>query len=313
MFEITKEEKDRKDSGQKYAWFRIPLPDAVQFDDIYKNDRNIDPYLLGVLLGDGTITGNTQTKISTADPEHLLKEFSNYNFRIVDFSKYDLEKNKNLFDLFFTGDQWKNLDKELDKLGLLGTVSATKFIPEEYKIAPKEVRLAILQGILDTDGSVDSQTRNVKYSSTSVQLAEDVVWLARSLGFYASIQLKKARDKVEKDGTVYHCKEGRIVFIRTYDDSQLFRLQRHKDKVKDGVVRPLGLSVVDVTIEDETEMRCITVDNPNGLYITQDFIVTHNSHLIRYASIIYSLAIPGLQTYLFRRTSKQVLTSPLYQ
>lgn len=297
---------------EKKLWFRIPLPDPVKFYNIHENGRTVDPYLLGVLLGDGCITGNTQTKISTADPEHMLTQFSEYNFRIVDFSKYNLERNKNLFDLFFTGNQWKELNRNLNRLELLGTRSATKFIPEEYKVAPMEVRLAVLQGILDTDGSVDGNTQNVKYSSTSTQLAEDVVWLARSLGFYASIQIKKARDKVERDGTVYHCKEGRIVFIRTYDDSQLFRLQRHKEKVKSGVTRPLGISVVDVTIEEDVEMRCISVDNPNGLYITQDFIVTHNSHLIRYASILYSLAIPGLQTYLFRRTSKQVRSNHLY-
>jgi hypothetical protein len=308
IYAITKREKLKS----KREWFRIPLPNPVKFDNIYQNNRTIEPYLLGVLLGDGCITGNNQTKISTVDQVHMLSQFSEYNFRIVDFSKYNLEKNKNLFDLFFTGTQWKTLDKNLNKLGLLGTRSATKFIPEEYKIAPKEVRLAVLQGLLDTDGSVDCSTRNVRYSSTSFQLAEDVAWLARSLGFYASVQIKKARDKVEKDGTIYHCKEGRIVFIRTYNDSQLFRLERHKDKVKSGVVRPLGLSVVDVTIEEEVEMRCISVDNPNGLYITEEFIVTHNSHLIRYASILYCLAVPGLQVYLFRRTSKQVRSNHLY-
>ena len=255
--------KELKKNKRRY--FKIPITEPIEFDDIY--ERPIEPYLLGALLGDGCITNRTNIKITTNDKD-FLSIFSE-PVRIVKF------KRKNCFDIIVR--RRKEIVEKLKKLNLLGANSLTKFIPKEYKIAPKEIRLALLQGLLDTDGGVSKDNGNVKFWSINKTLAEDVAWVARSLGCYTAITKRESRMKIEGEKQ-YICAPCYTVYIASEDDKKLFRLSRKSSQTK---VRQKALfnTVVDVKIKDKQEMRCITVSNPNGLYITNDFIITHNSYI----------------------------------
>lgn len=270
IYEHTLFEKKEK----KRRWFKIPLHKAIEFNS---KKCLIDPYLLGLLLGDGCITNPKYMKITTNDIEHIKNTLDNLEitYRTHKF------KNKNCYDVFFNFESKKRLIENLTILGLMGHSAETKFIPDSYKFVSIKDRLSILQGILDTDGCIGKEKGSVRFYSISEDLAEDVCWVARSLGFRTSINSRQPRMKGK-----YFCKECYIVQISSEDNSKLFRLERKSNLAKS---RKRGLfnTIVDAEIiEEKVPMRCITVSNPNGLYIVDNFIVTHNSLLLAWLAAL---------------------------
>jgi intein/homing endonuclease len=103
--------------------------------------------------------------------------------------KFRARRSSNCFDVF-AGSDWKHnnvLRKKLKDLGLWGLLGHQKFIPDAYKLGSKNVRFAMLAGLIDADGNL-SIHNSVSYCTTSKRLAEDVAFIARSLGFGASLR-----------------------------------------------------------------------------------------------------------------------------
>lgn len=240
-------------------------------------DLPIDPYLLGALLGNGCFqkscvlfsTGDdfTLEKVSGLLPEglYLRKMTSNpYDYAIV---KKDSSR-----------DQAKNeLLESLRELNLSELHSYMKFIPAPYLSASPDQIYQLLQGLMDTDGTVDKNTSSVSYCSTSFLLASQVQFLVRSLGGLAKIS--------RKIPTYTHLGEKRIgrlaytVNIRLKDASKIISLPRKLARLSsDYQYRDcLRLRIKQVEYAGRKEAQCITVDHHEHLYMTDDFIVTHNT------------------------------------
>ena len=143
----------------------------------------IEPWFLGVLLGDGGMINNIS--VTSEDYEILLATYRfcrDHNLSIRECN----DDQKNSIDLFISGSgkpkgNW--LRNELKKLRLHGTKSHNKFVPIIYKTSSEENRLSVIAGLIDTDGSLSGN--GYDYISKSEVLADDLVFLCRSVGLAA--------------------------------------------------------------------------------------------------------------------------------
>lgn len=248
----------------------IPLSEPIQFTrSCTKLHCRIDPYILGLLLGDGCMTTNGTIILSSMDDEIVAS---------VKDAGYDIVKrHSSACDYSFR--QADVLKKELAHLGLIGTYSHTKFVPKIYMTRDIEFRRSILQGLMDTDGTVD-KGGHISFTSTSEQLAKDVQWLIWSLGGKATIT-KGESSYNDSNGIKIECKDSYDVYINIKNQKQLFRLKRKQDRCLDsylGGEHLLNRRITGYKYIGKKQSRCIAVSNPNSLYITNDFIVTHNTY-----------------------------------
>lgn len=231
--------------------------------------RELDPYTLGLLIGDGNYTGTSGVSMSSADQEiidHLLRLFDG-DVRVGNTDS----KAKSIS---FRGKSLVKIVADLKSLGSYGQYSSTKRIPRIYLLAPTEDRWALLQGLMDTDGWVEPK-RSAYYTTISKGLAEDVVFLARSLGAVTSVAEKEpiyTHNEEKKRGQRAYC-----VRIKLQNPTQAFRLTRKRDVAAGIEHQSVGRFIESIEFSRRTEAQCITVAHPNSLYITDDFIVTHNS------------------------------------
>lgn len=237
----------------------------------------VPPYTMGVWLGDGTCCDG---KFTSSDTE-LIDELE---FENGDPINRRLSSDKRSYQFSVPG-----IYVKLREAGFLGGSSHTKRVPREYMENSISVRLSVLQGLMDTDGTV-SKDGSVTFCSTSEGLVDDVIWLARSLGGRASKgpTAKKAFYR-DSEGRKIHGKLAYLASIRL-SDFPLFRLERKKKRLSfptSGihVTRPFRRWIDSIVPEGEAEVRCITVDAEDGLFLANDFIVTHNSHI---AAVIVS-------------------------
>jgi DNA polymerase I-like protein with 3'-5' exonuclease and polymerase domains len=260
------------DSGLRqpcgYFKYRVPQISPVSFSE---QELPVHPYVVGALLGDGGFTQDFVT-FTSADQDivsrisGLLPEPLQLTFRKN--SKYDYtitgHGNKGRYNPSV-------LRRFLNDSGLAGKNSHGKFIPAEYLTGSAEQRYELLRGLMDTDGYCPGKAALVsEYTSVSRQLAEDVVSLVRSLGGYASLSEKKTswtHKSVKKTGTAYR------VFLRTPECP--FYLTRKADKWKKSPIRRRFITSAEYT--GEKECQCILIDDPRHLYLTDDYVPTHNT------------------------------------
>ena len=261
--------------------FELPLLNApAQFEP---QDVPIEPYALGLLLGDGCLTTSTTPSFATADPELAdaleaalpgieLKRKSNvdYVLRHIDGGRGGVIASN-------------PVTTALRELGLAGTRSRTKFVPDPYLHNSPDVRLAVLQGLLDSDGGPVSQrgrTCRIQYTTCSKRLADDVLFLVRSLGGVAYRRRRAAagRPPGRANGRpVRHRSDAFIFDIRLPAGLAPFRLGSKRDLYEDeGGGRPMRL-VESIEPAGESETVCIQVGSADSLYVTDDFLVTHNT------------------------------------
>lgn len=249
----------------------IPLCDSEECDEV---DLPIPPYLLGVILGDGCTSGG-QVAITKLDSEL----FKNCEVDLGDDLEFRTANHRTKYVRCKNGISENWLATALTEVGLMGKRSWEKFIPKEYLHAATNQRLALLQGLMDTDGTVNSIATGgaISYNSTSKQLAEDVQYLVRSLGGIASISVRNT--KFTHKGELREGRESYDVNIRYKKPSDLFSIPRKKERTNDNNQYAKGLKLRVVSIEPSrvTEAQCISIDHPDRLYITDDFIVTHNT------------------------------------
>lgn len=244
--------KYNKDKNWKVHKYFIPTT-SVDFNDNSKK-LTIDPYLLGVLLGDGSLSTKREIEIALGFKDEYILDEIKLPERCKIRKKYYY--NKNYIKVTISGvyeNNKKSIIKTLLKeLNLLGTNSDTKFIPKEYLYSSLENRKKLLNGLIDTDGHISS--RNLfTFSTVSEQLHLDFVELCRSLG--KQIYICKT---IRKPGSSYGTKP-------------IYRITELKgDKY--------GLKIRNIEkTGKQVEMQCIKVSNLDSLYITNDYIQTHNT------------------------------------
>ena len=258
----------------------FPVNGPVQFNP--KGRLRIHPYLLGVLIGDGCLrlTGR-RVGVSTPDSE-IVDTIKGLGYNIYQ------TKSQRKIDFFISDVQLFN---DLKEYGLIGKLSYEKYIPEDYLYASMEDRLALLHGLFDTDGSCSGS--NIEYSTTSEKLAEQVAFLVRSLGYVC-----KVRSRVTHFTYKGAKKQGRTsyrVTVSTDDRTFLFSVGRKKDAFRfnaghRGFVPMHYLKSIEKC--GTSPCRCIRVSNPDHLYITDDFIVTHNTYSML-MKFLYGIDKPG--------------------
>ncbi|WP_371792209.1 PhoH family protein [Streptomyces sp. NBC_01471] len=244
----------------------------------------MDPYALGLLLGDGCLTGSTTPSFATADPElavALETALPGVRVRGTDRVNHTLNRVKAPGDVVTLEDPVTGALRALD---LLGSRSGTKFVPDEYQYNSAEVRLALLQGLLDSDGGLVTQadrTCRVQYTTTSILLRDDVIALVQSLGGVAYTRRRAAagRKPGRANGReVPYCGDAHVIDIRLPEDIEPFRLTRKRDKyhAAGGGGRPMRF-IDSIEPAGREETVCIQVAAEDSLYVTQDHLLTHNT------------------------------------
>jgi phosphate starvation-inducible PhoH-like protein len=168
-------------------------------------------------------------------------------------------------------------------LELLGTGSATKFVPDSYLRNEAAVRLAVLQGLLDSDGGPVSQSGRscrVQYGTSSERLRDSVAWLVRSLGGVAYWRRREAEGRapgMAGGRPVYHRNDAFVMDLRLPAGIEPFRLARKRDAYcRQGGGRPMRF-VHAIEPAGKAETVCIQVAAADSLYVTDDFLLTHNT------------------------------------
>ncbi len=241
---------------------------------------SVHPYLLGALLGDGHINDRS-VNIAGADIQ-IFEEISkilgcDYVLTHGGYCRKNITY-KNRFSeeckKYERGQFGCNpLLRELHQLELgIEPGRNKKFIPENYKHTSVVDRIALVQGMMDTDGYVNSKGVNIHFTNVNKRLIDDFVYVVRSLGLKVTVVTKKS-----KDGSFFYrvLFSGKIPF-------DIFRLKRKLDRFELRKSKQCFDTVPIVNIKKllyKEESSCIVVDNPNHLYITKDFVVTHNSYL----------------------------------
>ena len=281
--------KNKNKGMYKGKNLNIPLPEPVQFTRPITptTPRPISPYVLGALIGDGCMGESICDRciyLCTPD-EFIVEKFKSYGY---DMSKKYANDIDSCATYVISNN---NIVEDIKTLKMNGCTAANKFIPKFYKYSTIEERKELLCGLLDTDGYVDDRG-HISYTTISKNLAEDVAFVVRSLGGRASITSKKAGYK-DGDGVFHPCNEAYTIWICTKFNDEIVSLPKKKNRVKKyGYVEidkdlKLEKTIVNVEYIGMKEGRCISVDNPSGLYMVDDFTVTHNSF-----ALVLALAEP---------------------
>jgi hypothetical protein len=264
--------------------FAIPVCQPVSFnlpgcprkgrDGGYFVKRSVDPYLLGLLIGDGSLSIENRVAITTADQETVEWLISEYGNDVA----IDWKRDNKAVSVRFRGRTLKWLRHELSSgmLGLAGHKADSKFIPHVYLFGSVEERWALLQGLMDTDGWADIDG-DCYFSTVSERLRDDVSHLARSLGGVVTVT-EKAPTYTHNGEKLYGLKAYSLR-IKVRNSSMLFRLER---KLARAGREPQSMAkyVQSIEYSHDAESVCIAVRHPSSLYITRDFIVTHNTDLL---------------------------------
>ena len=169
------------------------------------------------------------------------------------------------------------------RLGLAGTRSDTKFIPDDYLLNSPDVRLSVLQGLLDSDGGPVTQqgrTCRIQFSTASDRLRDDVVFLVQSLGGVVYRRTRTAEGRkpgLARGREVYHRSDAHVVDIRLPEGVVPFRLARKAAKYSatgGGLPKRFVERIEPAGTE---EAVCIQVAAADSLYVTEDFLLTHNT------------------------------------
>jgi replicative DNA helicase len=242
-------------SKPEYKW-DVPMSEPTIF---VSQPTELDPYILGLLLGDGSF--RNAITFTTADVE-----LSNHLFITLD-NEIKLEIDTGTCKTY----RINSLQNIIRNLGLYKKKAKHKFIPKHYIYNDISTRLAVLRGLMDTDGdcTLDKRSGNsrCRYSTISKQLALDIKEIVQSLGGLCSIVLQKGKYK-GKEHLSYRC-EVRLLY-------NPFHLKRKAKKFKGRKIGEIKRSIVNIEEMSIGNARCITVDNPDGLFITDNYVVTHN-------------------------------------
>jgi len=253
--------------------YNIETPKNINFR---KRKVKIDPYFMGVLLGDGCFRIPLALNVSSADEEivNYVSSRLDDGYKLIKRSGYDYA--------ISSGRRGKGTPKNpyvkaIEKMGLSGLYSWQKFVPKEYLINDFKTRLSVLQGIMDTDGHINKKG-SISLVTTSKRLADDVAWIVKSLGGipYLSNATKYYTYKSER-------KKGKPAFSVSFSLPEgvcPFRLSRKKARMKAQRKQLKNRTICGVEYVGKKECQCILVEDKDHLYITDNFVVTHNTNIM---------------------------------
>ena len=227
------------------------------------NKTKVDAYTFGLLLGDGSF--RYCSCYYTQDPKDLEIERKYIPYNIIKWkSKYAYRINI------------PNWHKILEEYGLYNKKSEDKFIPDEYKYNSKEVRLNLLKGLMDSDGTLDNKGRYI-IALSSKRMIEDIAFICRSLGYNCSYTIKKTGYKV--NGVIKECLPSYALTIFTRDIIANLPRKQKKEKIitnQYSINKELRTRIINIEYVGKQKAKCVTVDSKDNCYLIGDFVTTHN-------------------------------------
>lgn len=239
-------------------WY-IPMITPVEHQDpLWDLNLPVEPYLLGVMLGNADFQKGV-IALNKADRDIADRIISAPRLRGQ--SEIKLVEYPTTTALRFRPSGAQVI---LRAIGQEGVAAADKFVPPAYLTAPVAARRAVLAGLMDTDGGVRNDRGQAQFHTTSLGLAGGVRTLVQSLGGTARVRVLK-RGEIRVDILL---------------NENPFRSQRKAALWKIPTRGP-SRSIVSIEPENEAEVWCIRVDAPDHLYVTEQYIVTHNTTMAR--------------------------------
>lgn len=269
--------------------YRVPMPEAVQY---IEKDLPLDPYVLGVWLGDGNAR-DTRITCADSDLENMLENLSNsqYNIKV-----YDRPKNVSAIGIGVTPRGQENIVKtKLKQMNLI----QNKHIPEIYLYGSVEQRMELLRGLMDTDGTIDKEG-HCEFYQKKYEFVRQVSQLISSLGIKNRIREKRV--KYKNKILLNH-----VVSFTTSKEKPCFKLKRKYERLKD-VLDKKGeyKTIVDIKKVNRVPTKCISVDSQDALYLCgNNFTVTHNTTLGSPFIMAKSLLIPNFRAYILAGSGEQ--------
>ena len=270
--------------GLRDGEYRVQIPTCAPVEFTEKKFP-VDPYMLGLWLGDGTTTAPAITTMDTEIIEYCDSYAKGHNLSL----RIAKTKSKAVTVAFRSAEKTKGKNSLINGLRELG-VYGSKFLPEQYLFGSVKQRVELLQGLVDTDGSISSDGYQFTFSNKNKQLIAATVSLIRSLGGYARViectttcggrQFHSQKIVAKLDNGIVPCKLARKVVIWK------------------GSVRSFS-SITNIEFSKRELGRCISVEGDT--YITDDYLLTHNSSAITHAYTLASL--------LFRESDYCILVS----
>ena len=260
---------------------RIPMClNGIEHD---KKELPINPYILGLWLGDGATDGSRIT-IGKRDIEDTLKILeNNEQFKILKVQ----EDKRGVFALNLTNEKRKQ--DSLHTILRLNNLLGNKHIPESYFLSSKEQRIELLMGLMDSDGYITPKGHAYFYN-TNLKLVKEVQKLITSLGYKTFYKEKIAKiNGVECGlvGSVYFKPREMVVKL----PFKANRLKNNLSKISDSNRNQFHY-IKDIKKVESVPVRCITVDSPDSLYLCGNTLIpTHNTTTIT----IYALWIVCFQ------------------
>lgn len=250
-------------------WY-VPMVSSINFAS---QDTPVDPYILGMLLGDGGLTVPYTVSFTTLD-EELVMRLGDYAASLGLITQKQSKDQKNPAYRVTRGfrkyghttlESRNALVVALRSLGLLPIKCENRYIPDCYKYNTVDVRLAVLRGLMDTDGHVRERDSNTEVMFKSKRLLDDLCEIVESLGGNA-YKRKKLINK-----TWYYGAN----LVLTINPFSLYR----KSQVWRKPVKYFPYRVIDsIKLLGNEEAQCIVVEAEDHLYVTDNYTVTHNSN-----------------------------------
>lgn len=262
--EISVEEYINTSKNYKHL-HKLRKPSFVNFGN--EDKSVIEPYFLGLYLGDGCSINGIDITSQRKEVEDFLYSFATkYNMKVRKATKpNNLASTYSLSNIRVSRANPNPITIFLDELGLTGLTSAFKFIPIHYKTASKSDRMELLAGLLDTDSYYDSNKNTYEYCTKSEQLADDVIFLCRSLGFFCGTKAVKI-----VNGETYY----RMVITGELDTIPTkVQIRKGKPRSQKKSVLVTGFSVKYL---GRGNYYGFTIDG-NHLYCDGQFFIHHNS------------------------------------
>jgi len=256
------------DSGP--AKWAVPMVDPVEYD--LGEALPLDPYLVGLLLGDGSFRSNGKGSggvtlaaavYDAAETAEIVTPMLPPGVRLTRRDRRNARGEATEFYFRGRGGAAPNpMTNIIKQLGLFDVIGRDKFIPERYLRAPIKDRVALLQGLIDSDGHIE--TSGLRYTTNSARLAADLRDLVGSLGGMATVHQNAGRTTL-------------TVGIRQLPDWIVpARMLRKADAYRATSALRVR-TMVGAQFVRRAQTQCIAVESDDHLYVTDDFIVTHNT------------------------------------
>lgn len=273
---------NKKGKGRNYNYY-IPCVDPIQFEEkIFP----IDPYVLGVYLGDGCCNKNYNCIEFTINENDIKiigaieKYFGHHNINTSRPYNSELDRDAKCFVVKASGKKAREFIATLKEFGLYGKNALQKFIPQQYKFGSEKQRWDLLCGLMDTDGTIspEAKANSLSFGSSSYKLIHGIRELVLSLGGIARIGKPEYKSynlngaKIRTDNASWR------VGIKLPDNKVPFTIPRQLVKYTkcEKYDKPFK-NIESIEYIGKQDGVCFKVDEPNSLFVAQHYIVTHNT------------------------------------